>query len=63
MQIGSVVRLKSGSPAMTVSSIVDPEYRVCSWIDEAGVPHAENYHVSALELDDLEEGPVGFFRS
>ncbi|MGL6348516.1 MAG: DUF2158 domain-containing protein [Aeromonas sp.] len=61
MQIGSIVYLNSGSPAMTVTNIVDPEYRVCSWIDGAGVPHQQNYHVAALELDDpVEEVRISF---
>ena len=55
MQIGSIVYLKSGSPAMTVTNIVDPNYRVCSWIDNTGVPHQQSYHVATLELDDFEE--------
>ncbi|KAJ8742479.1 DUF2158 domain-containing protein [Aeromonas veronii] len=55
MQIGSIVYLNSGGPAMTVTNIVDPEYRVCSWIDDAGVPHEKSYPVTALELDELIE--------
>lgn len=54
MQIGSVVSLKICNRVMVVNKIVDPEYRVCVWVDDAGVPHEGNYHVTALELDDQE---------
>jgi uncharacterized protein YodC (DUF2158 family) len=47
IRIASAVRLKSGGPIMTVSSIHDDEAR-CEWFDSSWEPQACSYPLSML---------------
>lgn len=62
MQIrtGSVVRLKSGGPLMTVSNIVGgskmfrtKEKVICNWICSAEYSHSEQYHKEQLIIEKI----------
>jgi len=53
-KVGSVVRLKSGSPKMTITNIggsLGNEARV-SWFDDDGKLAAGTFPLDALELDE-----------
>lgn len=52
---GEAVRLKSGSPSMTVSKVFDKNdvaMATCVWTDKAGKPQREDYPLVVLEIDD-----------
>ena len=56
IQIGSIVRLKSGGPAMTVGRIYTGgndhvQYATCNWF-ESGKPMRENYPLTSLEPEE-----------
>lgn len=54
---GDVVRLKSGGPAMTVTTVADAAYGGgqmvwVTWFDDNNKPANGNYPPEALELED-----------
>lgn len=48
MQIGDIVRLKSGGPKMTVTA-VEAEQVSCAWFDRNGKPHSGAYAAATVE--------------
>jgi uncharacterized protein YodC (DUF2158 family) len=48
---GDIVRLKSGSPRMTVSKVNTDGTIEVEWVDINGVPHTKTYRCDWLELD------------
>lgn len=57
MQIGDVVRLKSGGPEMTINSIRDGEFAIafCKWFDEIGQLHNEKFALTSLVLSSSDD--------
>lgn len=58
-KIGDLVRLKSGSPTMTIhksskwdadKGVYDTEIVMCRWFDEKKILHRVNFNVNTLEL-------------
>lgn len=49
MEIGDIVRLKSGGPVMTVA-LVDPVCVVCVWFDEHQSLQQASFKIATLEL-------------
>ena len=50
LNVGDVVRLKSGGPAMTVEAIDGPAVRVV-WFDEKQQAHRESFPPETLALE------------
>jgi uncharacterized protein YodC (DUF2158 family) len=53
LQIGDIVRMKSGGPAMTVTTVNydrEPPEACCMWFERRGRPHFYYLRVGALEL-------------
>lgn len=48
MQIGDIVRLKSGGPKMTVTAVEDEQVS-CTWFDRNGKPHSGAYIAATVE--------------
>jgi uncharacterized protein YodC (DUF2158 family) len=55
-KVGDTVRLKSGGPLMTVTSIQPDGTVWCEWFDKSDVLQGRSFEVSSLILDD--GGPV-----
>ncbi len=49
IEVGTVVRLKSGGPKMTVQWIED-DMAGCVWFDSKGAQQAGNYPIATLEV-------------
>jgi len=49
MQIGDVVRLKSGGPKMTIVSLGEGEAVSCAWFDRNGKRHTESFALAIVE--------------
>lgn len=60
LKAGSIVRLKSGGPKMTVNAIVagDPKTAFCAWFDGHMLftLRREDFPVTSLELIEAPEG-------
>lgn len=54
LQVGDTVRLKSGGPLMTISSIQD-EYGTmqawCEWFDDKKAPQARSFALTSIIKD------------
>ena len=55
IKVGSIVRLKSGGPSMTVTKVGSPLYSSqptvwCSWFDEKGLKQESTFPPDAVEL-------------
>ncbi len=54
LKIGDVVYLKSGSPAMTITALLDGEMMIygghflCVWTDNTGKPYEKSFPPEAL---------------
>jgi uncharacterized protein YodC (DUF2158 family) len=55
MKAGDLVRLKSGSPLMTVEA-VEPSGVICTWFDEKKNLKQQRFLEVTLELDEPGEG-------
>lgn len=47
--VGTIVRLKSGGPEMTVNGYLNSGQCVCSWFDKNQIACKENFYPDALE--------------
>lgn len=58
LKVGDIVRLKSGSPKMTIGAFIKESLEpgsfhpkaVCHWIDSDNKSHTDEFHEDALEL-------------
>ena len=50
LNIGDVVKLKSGGPKMTVAYVYADEI-TCKWFDEQNRKHEDTFHIDQLEKD------------
>lgn len=65
ISIGSVVKLKSGGPQMTImaygtkielggifsKNVEDKEHVKCQWFDTTGILHEDTFPIASLKLD------------
>ncbi|RPI19510.1 MAG: DUF2158 domain-containing protein [Ignavibacteriae bacterium] len=56
---GDIVRLKSGSPQMTIQAITNNGLVDCIWFDKDG-KHVESFPVETLEKVDSNESSISF---
>ena len=48
--IGCVVRLRSGGPQMTISSLLSPDgFFACAWVDDRALVYEAQFHALALD--------------
>lgn len=50
MEIGDVVRLKSGGPKMTIVSIDESAGASCTWFDRNGKRHESVFALATVEV-------------
>lgn len=53
IKTGTIVWLKSGSPAMTVGELTSKDYYYCHWFDGSSVKK-EIFHVDQLTTEEPE---------
>lgn len=53
---GSIVHLKDGGPYMFVKQFLSDQEVHCTWADEDGIEHSENFTVAELMLAETGQG-------